>query len=288
MKASAPPKEMPPFQRTAARGMLPTERRERSRDQQAAHDVLPHRDPVHDEVMADRGPALLGPDAMPDAPFRHFHVHLGVPLHLADDPFLRLILRLRHEAPREKRAEEDCQEDDHEGSAHELGEGELPTKQDDHDDRQLDDEIRGCDLEGHGRREARSLAEHRARDRDRGIRAGRRGGAESTRDGQGPRPVVPEEPRHLALGDHGLDHPGDREAEDERPEDLPEHRERHPEGVTERGEQAHGVPVHLLFKIGTTGPREGPVHPPQSSRGGMLDDSVTLDQELGAGIFAQP
>src|SRR5467141_2674559 len=92
MKATTPPKLMPPFHSTAASGMLPTEHtkeitatsgptigpqsvastgcpvrkdglperirhpgRERARDQQPADDVEPDRGPIHHEILANRG-----------------------------------------------------------------------------------------------------------------------------------------------------------------------------------------------------------------------------------------
>src|SRR6185436_2712521 len=52
--------------------------------------------------------------------------------------------------------------------------------------------------------------------------------------------VVRQEPAKLALGDDRLDDRREREAEDQRPEDLPEHPERERERVDELGADVDG------------------------------------------------
>src|SRR5947199_349510 len=78
--------------------------------------------------------------------------------------------------------------------ADELRERELPPDEDPDHDPELEDEVRRGELEHHRRREARSLGEHRLRDRDRRVatRGGRR--AEPRRERDLPWPAAPEGP----------------------------------------------------------------------------------------------
>ena len=91
------------------------------------------------------------------------------------------------------------------------------------DDAELEDEVRRGELERHRRREVRALAEQRAGERDRRVGARRGRGAEGGRLGHGARRVVREQPLHLLLGHDRLHDRGEREAQDQRPEDLPRH-----------------------------------------------------------------
>src|SRR6516162_822611 len=137
MNATTPPKLIPPFHGTAANGMLPTEHTnemtatigpiigpqsfdrtrwsttlpevirhpggERPGDEQTTDDVHPHRRPVHDEVVADRGKPFGGREALPDGSAAHRHVHLGVPLHSARNAAVRLSLGFQdHLGPQEE------------------------------------------------------------------------------------------------------------------------------------------------------------------------------------------
>ena len=67
-----------------------------------------------------------------------------------------------------------------------------------HDDPELDHQVGGGDLEHHRRGEVRALAKQRAGERDRRVRAARRGRAETGRDEQRLRRVVGQQPAHLA------------------------------------------------------------------------------------------
>ena len=104
---------------------------------------------------------------------------------------------------------------------------------------ELDHQVGRGDLERHRGGEVRALAEQRAGQRHRRVRARRRRGAEPGRDRQRARPVVAEQPHHRGPPHHGLDHRRQREPEDQRPGDLPRHRpgdrQRVPDGV----DQAH-------------------------------------------------
>src|SRR5437763_1191831 len=78
---------------------------------------------------------------------------------------------------------------------------ELPAEQQRHDDPELDDQVGRSDLERHRRGEVRSLAEERARERDRGVGAARGGCPETARHGDRLRRVVREQPLHLLFRD---------------------------------------------------------------------------------------
>ena len=59
------------------------------------------------------------------------------------------------------------------------------------------------------------------------------------RDGEGARAVVAEEPFDRRPTHHGLDGRGQHEAEDQGPEDLPRHRSRHGQPMTEGVQCSH-------------------------------------------------
>jgi hypothetical protein len=156
----------------------------------------------------------------------HGHVHLGVTLHAAEHAPVRLVTRLVDQPPLEEDAEEQRHKDDHQRPADELAERELPAEQQRHKDPELDHQVRRGELERHRRREIRALAKQRARKRNGGVGAGRGGGTKAAGDPNRARRVVRHEPTHLPLRHHGLHCTREREAEDQRPEDLPEHPER--------------------------------------------------------------
>ena len=196
-------------------------------DEQTAEDVTPDRRPVHHEIVRGRGEAGRTTEPPPPIPLAaDRHVHLRVPFHRPEASLLRLSARLVDETALEEDAEEQRDEDDHQRSADELADDESPAEQQRHDDAELDHEVRRGDLERHRSREVRAFAEERARERDRGVRAARRGCSETACDEERARRVVGQEPAHLALRHDGLHDRRESEAEDEGPEDLP----RHPEG----------------------------------------------------------
>ena len=222
---------------------------ERARDQEAADDVDPDCGPVHHEVVGGRGEALWRGQPSPQRPVRvHGHVHLGVALHPPEQAAVRFRARLLDQLPLEEDAEEQRQQHDHDRPADELAECELPAEQQCHDDPELDHQVRGGKLECHRRGEVGALAEQRARQRDGGVRARRRGGAEAGREAQRARRIVGHQPPHLALRHHRLHRPRQREAEDQRPEDLPEHAEGEAERVEQLGHDVDLGEEHQLVR----------------------------------------
>src|SRR5262245_33135864 len=147
-------------------------------------------------------------------------------LHRARQTSVRLPTRLVDEAALEEDAKCDRDEDDHQRAADELAEHELPAEQQRDHDPELEYEVRGGDLERNRRREIGTTAKERARKGNRGVGAGGRGGAEAGGDGQRPGRVVRKQTAHLALRHHRLHGSREGEAEDQCPEDLPEHPER--------------------------------------------------------------
>ena len=123
---------------------------------------------------------------------------------------------------------------DHHDPAEVLAERELPADQDPQHEPELPDEVRGGELERERRGGRGALLEQALGDRDRGVGAGRGGRAEAggARDGrEARRPTARLDP--LAR-DPGLHDRGDREAEHERPPDLPCHQEGVREAVADR------------------------------------------------------
>src|SRR5262245_40014351 len=98
---------------------------------------------------------------------------------------LRIRARLLLEAPRDEEPEPGPHERDQEQPADELGERELPTEEDPDHYPELEDEVRGRELERHRRDEARALLQHRLRDRDGRVAARRGSGAEAGRERDG-------------------------------------------------------------------------------------------------------
>ena len=70
------------------------------------------------------------------------HVHLGVALHRAYEALVGLLTRLVDQLTGQKPAKQEGEQRDHQRTADELGEGELPAEQQRHDDAKLDNEIR--------------------------------------------------------------------------------------------------------------------------------------------------
>src|SRR5205823_8092997 len=104
---------------------------------------------------------------------------------------------------------------------------ELPAEQDEKHQPELEDQVRARELEQDRVGEGRAFAKQAATDRDRGIGAARARGPEQGGE-RDPAEVVPaQDPGDRLPGDERLDHGGDQKAEDERPEDLPEHEKGH-------------------------------------------------------------
>ncbi len=134
----------------------------RTGDEQAAGDVKPDRNPVHHEIMADRGEAAFGGQSLPQCAFTHGHIHFGMAFHPAGDASIGLCLGLFQELSIEKPAEEQNQQSDHNWRADKLGQRELPAQKHQHDSAEFDDEIGGGHFKGHGGGEIGALAEQRA------------------------------------------------------------------------------------------------------------------------------
>ena len=213
MKASTPPKLMPPFQSTAASGTLPIEQTklmiatdradqrppelrqrrwsleeealpervghpggERAGDQQAAEDVAPDRGPVHHEVVRGRREAGRRAQALPPAPLaagRTCPSRRGPPSSRAA-PCRPAARASSTSCCFRKSRNSDRDQDDHQRPADELAEHELPAQEQRHDDPELDHQVGRGDLEHHRRGEVRALAKQRARERDRRVGAATR------------------------------------------------------------------------------------------------------------------
>jgi len=161
-----------------------------------------------------------------------------VPFHPPPGAAVGVLARLFDQAPAQERAEGECEQDDDERAAEELGQRELPAEDERHDDPQLDDEVGRSELERHRGGEVRPLAEQRARERDGRVGARGRRGAEADRDTDRSRRVIRQQAPDLGLGDGRLDDGRERESEDQRPQDLPEHAERERERIDDRHETA--------------------------------------------------
>ena len=161
-------------------------------------------------------------------------------LHRAEQATVGLFSRFGDEPTGEEASEDEREDDDHERPADELGQRELPAEQDSHHDPELDHEVGGGELEHHRRGEVGAAAKDGARHRHGRVGAGGARGAKPASDPERTRGVVREETAHLLLGDDSLHRRRNCEAEDQRPEDFPEH----PEGEAERiAEFGHDVDV---------------------------------------------
>src|SRR6266542_17612 len=227
MNATTPPKLMPPFHRTAASGTLPIEQTNEttatsgptSGPQSLAASGWPSRKKPCQKCCgthAASAPATSRPTAMSTQ---------------TDAQSITKYWLVAVNPAGERSPEQQGEEGDHQRPADELGHGELPAEQHREDDAQLDHQVGGGELEGHRGGEVGALAEDRAGQGDRGVgaRRGRRAKPAGGRQRAGR--VVGQQPAHLGLGDDRLHRPGQGEAEDQRPEDLPEHRERERERV---------------------------------------------------------
>ena len=142
----------------------------------------------------------------------------------------------------QEQPEQDRQAEDHQGAAHELGQGELPPHEHGQDDAELDDEVGRGELEGHRRGEVAALAEHRPGQCHGRVRAGRRGRSEPGGHRQALGRIVRQQAHHLPLRHHRLDGRRQHEAEHQRPQDLPPHGHRHAQGMGDRAPDVQGQP----------------------------------------------
>ena len=157
--------------------------------------------------------------------------------------------------------------------------GELPAEQQRQDDAELDDEVGGGDLERHRRGEVRALAEQRAGQRDGGVGARRRRRAEARWRRRGCAAG-----RHPAAGrstrtDDRLDDRRQREAEDQRPQDLPRHRAGDPQCVQD------GVPGRRSTpgSSGRCNPSAPPHSHPHDALAGWQDPKTASQPVRGSG-----
>ena len=212
----------------------------RARDEQADQDVADDGRPLHDEDVAHRGEAAAAEQAAPEAPAgRDAHVHGGVALHGTRQALVRLLARGVDQPLADEDAEDHRQQDDHDRPADEFGQGELPADQQREDDAQFDDEIGAGDLERHRGDETRAPSEQGPGEGHRRIGAGRGRGAKPGRLGQGARPAIAEHRGDRFPPDHGLDDRRQREAQDQRPGDLPRHGARERQRMADGGENGH-------------------------------------------------
>jgi len=141
------------------------------------------------------------------------HVHGGVAFHLAGEVEHGLLVRGGDDLWPERRAEEEDDECDHDGTADELGCHEAPAEEDGEENAELDDQIGGGELEGDGGDEVCAFAEERAREGGCCVGAGGAGCAESRGDDDGLCGRIGEELADFFLGDAGFDGRREEEAE---------------------------------------------------------------------------
>ena len=153
---------------------------------------------------------------------------------------LRVRARLLLEPPRDEEADPGPHERDQDEAAEELRERELPAEEDPHHDPDLEHEVRRGELERH-RASRGSRPSGTSTSRSRSPRSctttRRRRGRSRARPcaGRGRRARA----RCASARHPRLDDPGEREAEHERPPDLPRHLERVPEAVADPLEHVH-------------------------------------------------
>ncbi len=139
-----------------------------------------------------------------------------------------------HEEPEQHR-----QNHDHQWAADKLRGGELPAHQQSQDDAQFHDQVRRADFEGHGGGEIGAFAKQRPGQRDRRIGARRRCGAQPGSDRQRSRPIIAEQ-RHDGRAAHeSLHDGGQRETQDQRPQNFPRHGPGQRQRVSQR--MCHGT-----------------------------------------------
>ena len=117
-----------------------------------------------------------------------------------------------------------------------LGERELPADQDPQDEAELPHEVGGGELEGQRRRGRGALLEEALRDRDGGVGARRRRGAQAGRARHRAQAVAGQRALDALARHPRLDDGGDREAQDERPPDRPGHEHGVPQAVADLGD----------------------------------------------------
>ena len=268
MKAITPAKLRPPDHSTAASGTLPTEHTKLSTamtgpmsapqsvwtaagassrkrplkksspssamkpgQQEAREDLLPQHLPVAAEVVRHVGPGVGRgqPRAPGQARARRVVLVAGVGAErvLARD----LLVAARDEDPQQR-----PHEGDHHDAAEVLGEGELPADEHPQHEAQLPDEVRRGELEGQRRAGRGALLEQALGDRDRRVGARRGRGAQARGAGHGTEAVAGQRALDALARHPRLDDGGDREAQDERPPDLPGHEHRVPQAVADLGD----------------------------------------------------
>src|SRR5947209_983921 len=176
--------------------------------------------------MAHAGEAAAAEESGEERSALDAHVHGSVPFHAAEPAFSSVPAGHLHQPRCEGQAEYQGDEDHHENAAEKFRGGERPSHQNDEDDAQLDHQVGRGDLEDHGRGKACSFAEDRSGQRHGGIGAGARGDPKECRQGQAARRIVPEKPGHGAVRHEELDDGREAKAQNQGPEDVPEHVER--------------------------------------------------------------
>jgi hypothetical protein len=151
----------------------------------------------------------------------------------------RVLARLFFHLPRDQPPDAGPHERDEEEAPDELGEGELPAKEDPKDDPDLEDEVRRRELEGHRGCEARSFLEEGLGDRHRGVAAGGGGRPEAGRQRELAGAAAAEGALEAVARDPGLDDPGEQEAEHESPPHLPGHLEGVPKTLADELQRIH-------------------------------------------------
>jgi len=76
------------MRRNACQKFFRHPRGERTGEQQTAGNILPHRSPIHDEVVLMAVIPLFREDALPERALRHGHVHFGVTFHAPFNPLV--------------------------------------------------------------------------------------------------------------------------------------------------------------------------------------------------------
>ena len=157
-------------------------------------------------------------------------------------PSIGLVLGQLDQPLPEEQSEEHGDGDDHDRPPDELGGGELPAEQEGHDDPELDHQVGRGDLEHHHGGEVGPFSEQAPGQRHRRI--GARGAGDAQPGGHPEvlgesfpksRSMVPLRTRAWTIADR-------REAQDQRPEDLPGHPTGHGQGMTDGMDDSHSEP----------------------------------------------
>ena len=136
--------------------------------------------------MTDCGLAFVGKHALEQLAFGDGHIHLGMTFHYTSEAFISLFSCLLNDFGCEKHSKQHRHDRDHQRSAQELRQRELPAEKDRHNDAQLNDEIGRAEFERHCRGKVCALAEQSTRDCHCGVRARRRCGSECAGDSDRP------------------------------------------------------------------------------------------------------